>query len=209
VTLVRDISVQHSLVKHSFFETIKANDGQIFHLEYHQRRYESVLKSFGITAFKDLREYLSPPSKGLFRCKLIYDAASTEVVYYPYEKRNIQTLKLVVNDTIQYKFKATDRTQLDILFAKRSECDDVLIVRNGLVSDTTIANIAFESEGVWYTPKKPLLEGTTRARLLDEGKLFVRDIAVEDLKNYTRVALLNAMIEFDIITQENAGEIIC
>ncbi|MDD2790778.1 MAG: aminotransferase class IV family protein [Sulfurimonas sp.] len=206
---MRDISVQHSLVKSKFFETIKIVDGQIFSLEYHQRRYESVLKSFGLTAFEDLRAYICAPSKGFFRCKLVYDADSIEVAYYPYEKRAIQRLKLVVDDAIVYSFKSTDRTQLDALFAKRSECDDVLIVRNGLVSDTSIANIAFESEGIWYTPKKPLLEGTTRARLLDEGKLFARDIAVEDLKNYSGIALMNAMIEFDIITQENAGEIIC
>lgn len=206
---VRDTSVQHSLVKSKFFETIKIVDGQIFYLEYHQRRYESVLRSFGLTAFEDLRAYICAPSKGLFRCKLVYDADSIEVAYYSYEKRAVQRLKLVVDDAIVYSFKSTDRTHLNALFAKRSEYDDVLIVRNGFISDTSIANIAFESEGLWYTPKKPLLKGTTRARLLDEGKIFERDIAVEELKNYSRIALMNAMIEFDIITQENAGEIIC
>jgi 4-amino-4-deoxychorismate lyase len=40
-------------------------------------------------------------------------------------------------------------------------------------------------------------------------KIEEADIKEEDLKDYSGVALLNAMIEFDIITQENAGEIIC
>jgi 4-amino-4-deoxychorismate lyase len=196
-------------VKHKFFETIKINDGQIYHLEYHQKRYESVLESLGILEYRNLLEYVHPPEKGLFRCKIIYDADSLEVFYYEYVKRDVKSLKLVYADEVQYRQKSTDRTSLDALFSLRENCDDVLIVRNAFVTDTSIANVAFKEKGVWYTPKRPLLEGTTRARLLEEKKIVEADIRVEDLKKYTGVALLNAMVEFDIIALENAGEIIC
>ncbi|MBU1927704.1 aminotransferase class IV family protein [bacterium] len=196
-------------MKHKFFETIKVLDGQIFHLEYHQKRYESVLESLGIVEYKNLLEHLNPPKKGLFRCKIIYDENSFDVSYYEYTKRDIKSLKLVYDDSIQYTCKSTDRESLDALFKLRESCDDVLIVKNSLLTDTSIANVAFYRDGSWYTPKRALLKGTTRARLLQEKKIVEEDIYVKDLKNYTGIALLNAMIEFDIITQENAGEIIC
>ncbi|MDQ1268165.1 MAG: 4-amino-4-deoxychorismate lyase, partial [Campylobacterota bacterium] len=88
------------------------------------------------------------------------------------------------------------------LYAQRGECDDVLIVKNSLISDTTIANIAFFDSRRWVTPRAPLLKGTTRERLLRDGKIFEADIAINDLEKFSHVALMNAMIDFDIITQK-------
>lgn len=73
-----------------------------------------------------------------------------------------------------------------------------MIIKNGLISDTTIANIAIYLDGIWITPKKPLLKGTTRDRYLKEGKLIEKDISAEDLKA-SKIALMNAMIDFDIL----------
>jgi len=47
--------------------------------------------------------------------------------------------------------------------------------------------------------KQPLLKGTTRARLIDEGKIIEADIKVQDLRTFSKVALLNAMIDFDVL----------
>ncbi|MBU1217179.1 aminotransferase class IV [bacterium] len=196
-------------MKHKFFETIKALDGQIFHLRYHQERYESVLKSLGMTEFKTLLEYLHPPHKGLYKCRVVYDENSLEVSYSEYVRRDVKKVKLVYDDSIEYAQKAINRENIDALFGLREGCDDVLIVKNSFITDTSIANVAFYKEGIWYTPRTPLLNGTTRARLLEMKKIVEADIREADLKKYTGVALLNAMIEFDIITQENAGEIIC
>jgi 4-amino-4-deoxychorismate lyase len=84
-----------------------------------------------------------------------------------------------------------------------------LIIKNELVTDTSIANIAFFDGEKWLTPKKPLLKGTTRARLLENGEIFEADIDVHTLKNYTQVALLNAMIDFDIISEDKQKAIYC
>lgn len=184
-------------------------DSEIYHLSYHQKRYESVVASLGCDVFKNLSEYLNPPPKGLFRCKVIYDTNFIDVHYYPYQKREIKTLKLLHCESIHYGQKSTDRDALDALFERREKCDDVLIVQNNLITDTSIANIALYYERSWYTPKTPLLKGTTRARLLEEGKIVEADIRVEDLGKYEQVALLNAMIEFDIIAQVNAEDIMC
>ncbi len=180
----------------------------MLHLEYHQKRYESVLKSFGINKFQNLGEHIRPPLSGVYKCRLLYNEKILNISYTLYEKRDIKSLKLIYSQCIEYSQKSASREKLDALFALKENSDDIVIVKNNLISDTSIANIALYKDGIWFTPEKPLLNGTTRQRLLDEGKLQTKNIAVDDLKSYTKVALLNSMIDFDII-QKNLKDIIC
>jgi len=187
----------------TFFETIKILDGEIFHINYHQKRYESVLKAFDIEDVKKLKDFIEIPKYGLYRCRLVYDLSvsphNIEVQYLEYKKRDIKTLKVVFDNEIDYKYKSTCRDNIDKLYDLRDDCDDIIIIKNLLVTDTSIANIAFYTSSGWITPKKPLLKGTTRQRLIDEGKLLEVDIKVQDIKSFSKVALLNAMIDFDIL----------
>ena len=182
-----------------FLETIKAIDGEIYHLEYHQARYESVLDSLGLEDKKDLKEYLNPPKWGLYRCRLEYGEDGINVTYHEYKKREIATLKFIFDNNIEYSQKSASRAEIDTLYAQKDECDDILIIKNLLVTDTSTANIALYKKGVWFTPREPLLKGTTRARLLAEGKIVEADIKSSELREFTQVALLNAMIDFDIL----------
>lgn len=186
-------------MKNSYIETIKAIDGEIFNMSYHQKRYESVLNSFGIEKKEDLIQHLNPPQFGIYRCRLVYTADTITVSYHEYKKRDINSLKLVFSNDIDYSVKYANRDELDALYAGRGEGDDILIIKDLLVSDTSIANIAFYRDGEWITPKTPLLKGTTRARLLDEGKIVEADIKVQDIRNFSKIALLNAMIDFDVL----------
>lgn len=191
--------------KLQYFETVKAVDSKLFHLKYHQQRLEETVGESNII----LNDILKPPASGVYRCKVVYDGHNYDVKYYPYKKKSIRTLKLVFDDEIDYSKKYYDRSRLDKLVCKKSFCDEILIVKNALITDTSIANIAFKYNNEWITPKKPLLYGTTRARLLEEYKIFEDDISVEDLSKFKQVALMNAMIDFDIIAQANIGEVIC
>ena len=193
----------------TFLETIKAVDGEVYNLSYHQKRYESVLNSLGMSNYENLQSYLYPPKDKTYRCRLLYTKEKIEISYHLYAKRSIKMLKLVYDDSLVYDKKYADRTKLDAHFAQRGEADDVLIIKNNLICDTSIANIAFYNGEKWLTPKQPLLKGTTRARLLQTGKIFELDIEVKDLQNYTKVALLNAMIDFDIIATENIKATFC
>ncbi|MEA1955689.1 MAG: aminotransferase class IV [Campylobacterota bacterium] len=172
-----------------YLETIKALNGELYHLKYHEKRSE----------IENIESYLNPPKDGLYRCRLVYSDDKIDVTYHRYKKREINSLKLIYDDNISYSKKSTDRAELNNLFIQKDDCDDVLIVKNGLITDTSIANIALYKNGIWFTPKTPLLKGTTRARLLEESFLFEIDIKVENIKEYTKIALLNAMIDFDII----------
>lgn len=178
-----------------YFETIKCEDFEVFNLDYHQKR---VANTIGLNI--NLQEYINPISEELLRCKLIYDENGVvDVLYFPYKKREIKSFKIIFDDEIEYSKKYLNRAKLDELYEKKDDCDEVIIIKNEIVTDTTIANIAIFYENSWITSKNCLLGGTTRARLLEEKKLFEKDITLDMLKNASKVALMNAMIGFDEI----------
>lgn len=175
-----------------FFETIKCNDFEIFNLKYHQKR---VAKTIGKNL--NLQEYINPISNETLRCKVIYNENEIlDVRYFPYKRREIRSFKVVFDDTLNYSKKYLNREKLDELFLKKDSCDEIIIVKNGIVTDTSIANIAIFYDGVWITSKNCLLEGTSRARLLEQKEIFEKDISLDMLKNSSKIALMNAMIGF-------------
>ncbi|MDN5054756.1 aminotransferase class IV family protein [Aliarcobacter butzleri] len=178
-----------------YFETIKCEDFEVFNLDYHQKR---VANTIGLNI--NLQEYINPISEELLRCKLIYDENGVvDVLYFPYKKREIKSFKIIFDNEIEYSKKYLNRAKLDELYEKKDDCDEVIIIKNEIVTDTTIANIAIFYENSWITSKNCLLGGTTRARLLEEKELFEKDITLDMLKNASKVALMNAMIGFDEI----------
>lgn len=185
----------------TFLETILCDQGIVHNLSYHQQRLNNTLQKFNISANYNLLDLLTPPDNKQYRCRFIYDASSYQIEYHPYIPKKITSLRLVYDDTIEYSSKYFDRNGLNKLFEARDGCDNILIVKNGYLTDTTIANIAFLIDNEWLTPQTPLLEGTTRARLIDEGKIIPAPLNVSDLLKAQKIALMNAMIGF--IEMEN------
>lgn len=178
-----------------YFETIKCEDFEIFNLEYHNKR---VANTIGLNL--NLQEYIYPISDELLRCKVIYDKNGiVDVLYFPYKKREIKSFKIIFDEKIEYSKKYLDRENLDSLFEKRDGCDEIIIIKNGVVTDTSIANIAIFIDGLWITSKNCLLNGTTKAKLLEEKKLVEKNISLDMLKESHSIALMNAMIGFDEI----------
>ncbi len=181
-------------------ETICIKDSEVLHLYYHNQRFNKARKElFGIESFFDLATILSPPSIGIYRCRILYDYSIQEIEYIPYQTKNIQTITLI-ESTLEYNYKYADRSELDSLKKSASMSDEILIIQNSLVTDTSIANIAFLENKIWITPKKPLLAGTTRQRLLDNGFLREKNIQADKIHLFDGVALMNAMVGFKIIT---------
>jgi len=182
-------------MQRTLFETIKIEDGQIFNLEWHNRRFNRSQKAFfSNPSTTDLKAFITPPKKGLYRCKIIYGREIQSVEYFPYQAKIFQSFKIIPSQ-IEYGFKYSDRSEFENLL---NGYDEIIIEKDALLTDTTIANIAFYDGEQWLTPKTPLLEGTTRARLLDEGFLKPENIKKENIKKYSHFALMNAMIGFQI-----------
>jgi len=180
-------------------ETIKIEDGAVFNLEYHQKRCnKSRVKLYQSHDILDLSKLLSPPQKGLYRCRIVYAQSIKSIEYIPYAPKKITQLS-VVPATISYDLKYANRDALDTLLAKHPTADEVIIEKDGYLTDTTFSNIAFFDGEKWDTPLHPLLHGTMRQKLLDEGVLHEKMIKKEDLKRYRNVALINAMLGFKIL----------
>ncbi|CAA6802165.1 MAG: Aminodeoxychorismate lyase (EC, partial [uncultured Sulfurovum sp.] len=184
------------IVNSMLFETIKVKDGKIFNLPWHNQRFNlSRKKLFHASLELDLAHYIEAPQIGLYRCKVIYNHEIQSIEFFPYEAKIFKTFK-IINSQLDYSYKYTDRSKLQALLDKGF--DDIIIEKDGLLTDTSIANIAFFDGDSWLTPKVPLLKGTTRARLLDEGFLKLSEIKKVDLIKYKNFALMNAMIGFRI-----------
>jgi 4-amino-4-deoxychorismate lyase len=196
-----------------FLETICIRDGVIQHLEWHQRRVDVTLKHFypGHQLSWSLENSIIVPSEfqlGVIRCRITYDAHLLAIHYFPYEPRLIQTLKLMeAPPDFDYRYKFADRNVLDNLFAQRDSADDILIMKNGWITDTSVANIAFQKRGIWYSPSLPLLTGTTWKRLVFSGKIIVCPIHWTQLSFYETFRIFNAMNEWDSSPERSIKQI--
>jgi len=135
-------------------------------------------------------------STGLYKCRVLYQDTIEVIELHKYQIRPINSVKLVHHDSIDYSYKYENRTELSELFSNRGEADDILIIRDGFVTDSYYCNVAFrDSDGHWRTPSTPLLHGTKRRQLLDSGLIIEQDIRVDDLPRFSEVSLFNSMIE--------------
>lgn len=182
-------------------ESIKLLDGQYCNLFYHEQRMNRSLRMLcGETGHLDLEMFLDNiqrPEEGLYKCRLVYDETCREVEFIPYQAKTIHTLRIVEHDRINYEFKYTNRKTIERLFDLRKNCDDILIVKRGLVTDSSYCNIVFRKGKHWYTPWSALLKGTQRQKLLDRGLIREEEIRVTDIKSFETFKLINAMLEFD------------
>jgi 4-amino-4-deoxychorismate lyase len=180
-------------------ETIKIEEGKIYNLPYHQERCDQSRQTlFQSTDTLTLSSFIQAPKTGLYRCRILYAASLHSVEYIPYIPKEIHSLKIVPSE-IDYAFKYASRDALNTLLDAHPEADEVIIEKEGYLTDTSIANIAFYNGKQWFTPEDPLLKGTMRAKLIDEGFLQTRKIKKSDLPHYTQVALMNAMIGFKVL----------
>ncbi len=178
-------------------ETIRCFNGKLINLQYHQSRFNFARKAhFRPCNEIILSQSVKVPEKfstGLFRCRVVYSQDIEKIEFLPHQYRPVKSLKLVENNHIDYRYKYTSRESLEQLFNQRDGCDDILIVKNGSISDSFSANAVFFDGKKWWTPDTPLLPGTQRARLIHEKKIFVCSIKRDDLPKYQIAGLINAM----------------
>lgn len=189
-----------------FIETICITDGQPQHLEWHQRRVDATLLHFypahhhtwHLGSCIDLPEEYKA---GKVRCRIIYNAHHFSMQFEIYAPRQVISLKCIpVHPEYDYSFKYADRSAIDAWYEAKGTADDILLTRNGWITDTSIANIAFGKEDRWYTPAIPLLAGTSWKRLVSAGRLIPTPIHQQEIRNFEAFKLFNAMNAFENAT---------
>ncbi len=184
-----------------FIESIKLLDGQFYHLPQHEeRRRKTLLHYFGMGPQLMLSQILKRelvPFKGLYKCRVVYYEDGQYVEFIPYTANRIHSLKVVQDDSIDYSFKFENRKRLKELFELRGSCDDIIIVKNGCITDASYANVVFKRKNEWITPKTYLLNGTMRQQLIKDNMIVEEEIREKDIPKFESVKLINSMLGFD------------
>jgi len=179
------------------FETIRVVDRTPSNLDYHNARLNRSRSTlFGCTDTMDLRKIVRVPpdlGSGVLKCRVVYAEGIEQIEFIQYQRKVIRSLTLVECDSIEYANKFVDRTCIDSLL-KDVRTDDILIVKHGRITDASFANVVFHDGTQWITPSTPLLPGTARARLLEDGVIIADEIKKSDIRHFTKIALINAMI---------------
>lgn len=183
-------------------ETIKVKDGRLYNIDYHSDRFNITRRElFDIRLKIDLTRNLVIPAfaqKGVFKCRIEYDDNIRSITFIPYEMREVNTLRLVEAGDTVYPYKYIVRAGLNKLFDTRGGCDDVLIVKDGHITDTSYSNIVVkDGEGKWFTPSTFLLPGTKRKYLIDNKKVAEVELTPASLRKYKELRLINSMIDIN------------
>ena len=175
------------------FETIKIKNKKIFNLSFHKKRmFKSSKDLFNKEIDLNFEKLIQIKDNKTYRCKIIYDTKIKKIEIKPYKLNLVKTLK-IVRSPITYPYKFVNRENIEKLLLKKDNFDDILIIKNDLIKDSSKANIAFYDGQRWFTPKEPLLYGTFREKLIQKGFLNPINILEKDIKKYEKFALMNAL----------------
>lgn len=193
------------------FETIKIQNLRIQNPEFHLERIRNSRSTlwnntktndfenlFNELELKELKELIP---EQIYKLKVIYNSQSNQFTITPYYKRNITSLKQVVADGLEYPLKYTDRRNIEHLLSdslkdkEDKENSDIIIIKNGFVTDSSYANLVFAKNNELFTPKECLLKGTKRAKYLKEGQILEKSIRAEEIQLNDSVFLINSMLD--------------
>ncbi|MGP8214535.1 MAG: aminotransferase class IV family protein [Bacteroidia bacterium] len=189
-------------------ESIKVSDGRFQNLSLHNARLNKSRRELWACKDEiDIAESVVIPGnvvKGIYKCTVTYGKTITNIQFQPYAIRKINSLKLVADNTIDYSYKYANRDCLNKLLEQKEGCDEIIIVKHKMLTDTSFSNIAMYDGKKWLTPVKPLLKGTKREELLQQGLIAEAEISISDLKNFNKLSLINAMLDLgDIVIAVN------
>jgi 4-amino-4-deoxychorismate lyase len=196
-----------------FIETIRVENGAPVNIEAHLRRMRAtVMEAYGAELSSSeisseivenrLKEWASDATlrAATLKCRIIYDRVVESIAFDPYTPRQVRSLCLVeAPDDLDYHLKYQDRSRLTELQSQRGDCDEVIIVRRGVITDTSYSNLLIHSAKGLLTPASTLLNGTMRQYLINTKKvtpveLTPADILPDNPLGITAVSLINAML---------------
>ncbi|KAE9533401.1 aminotransferase class IV family protein [Ursidibacter arcticus] len=188
------------MCQYPLFETLAVINGEFHHLYYHQQRVNNAFLHYFQSECNLNLSNISVPNafrQGFFRCRVDYNQHNYEINFYPYTPKKITQFKLVYTQNLDYQFKYSDRKRLDLL-KNQQNSDEIIIINNGLVSDSTIGNLLFLKKNKWYSSHHYLLKGTQLSYLLDIGEVKLTKITADDLWAYEKIMMVNALNPFDL-----------
>ena len=186
-----------------FFESIKLLDGKLQMFDLHNQRLNTTRNVFFENCKQiELSKEISIPcdyKEGLVKVRIEYDRYLNRIDFLPYEIKNHNLVKFLINEDITYEHKDTNRNALDAFLKSNLKFDDVIFVKNGFLTDASYSNLALFKNDVWFTPTNCLFKGIKRGSLLSKSKLQEEEVMLKDLHKYEKIAFINAMRDFEKI----------
>lgn len=183
-----------------FFESIKIEDQEISLLDFHQKRVNETFANFGKEGSIDLGKIyksLNHDEDGLFKLRISYDLnKSFRTQLIPYAISEISDFQLVENNSFSYSFKFEDRKEFERMKIK-AKADEIIIVKNNHITDTSFSNLLFQKGKEWFTPSTFLLNGVQRQHLLKAKKIKETEITLQNIQDFSHFQIINAMNDFD------------
>lgn len=183
-----------------YIETILSEHGVIQNLRFHQARLDKTLAGLAGSTGIDLETVLNKitiAKAAKNKIRLLYDAKGVlEITQQEYRQKEINSVRLVDIGEKEYTYKHADRSWIYQL-VEEAGTDEIIMVKNGCITDSSIANLAFYNGRNWYTPATPLLEGTRRASLLELQRIQPISIPVSSLQKFSHFKCFNAMIGWE------------
>lgn len=178
-------------------ESICVIDGKVRNPDYHQKRMDdSVFECFGIKNKLKLADLISEirfPTEGKFKLRILYSRKIESIQLIQYFPRDIRSFQLISDNQISYDYKKEDRSDFENLMSE-TDADEIIIVKNELITDSSFSNLIFFDGQKWLTPAQPLLKGTMRGFLIDSQEIEEAEIRVDDLEKFSRFKLINSML---------------
>ncbi|HHU26475.1 MAG TPA: hypothetical protein GXZ56_07640 [Bacteroidales bacterium] len=169
-------------------------------VEAHRERMRDTALRFGFHApeLPDLSAKIPTELRDSqkVKCSVVYHEQILSITFAAYRQKKIDSLKLVEAD-VDYSFKFSDRSSLSTLLQEKGDCDEILIVKNGCITDTSFSNVVFGKDNQFFTPDSYLLNGTKRQQLLREGKIRATRVTVENLHCFDKVYFINSMLDIE------------
>jgi len=183
-------------------ETIKIESESLCNIEFHNKRFNRTRKElFGCNDYIDLKDKISLSDrlseKQAYKCRILYNSKIRNIGIQPYTPKSVSSLKVITDNTIEYSYKFADRSNLDKLLAKKGRCNEILIIKNGVITDTSYSNVVLFDGKDRITPKEPLLHGTMRDYLIRQGIIKEDTIKIKNLGDFSMIMLINSMLGFD------------
>jgi 4-amino-4-deoxychorismate lyase len=184
-----------------FFESICVKDGVAENLSFHQARVYKTLQAFDASqnniSLKAIVEQLTLSTLGLFKLRISYDLnGNHQVKLTPYQYKLINQFGLVDIKGLRYDYKYENRDWINEALIQ-SGTDEIMMHDNGFIKDCSYTNIVFYDGSHWVTPESPLLEGTQRAKLIQEGLILPKALHVKDIPSFVKFKCINAMMQWD------------
>ena len=182
-------------------ESIKTYNKKLYNIEYHNiRMNNSRAELFNSKDQIDLSKIIFLPdnlSNELYKCRVIYSEEIVSIDFQKYKKKKISSLQIVYDNEMSYSHKFEDRTKFE-KHLRESKTDEILIIKNGLVTDTSFSNVVFFDGAKYSTPSLPLLKGTKRAKLIAESIINEEEIKLKDIQKFKFVYLINALLDLNV-----------